>query len=336
LMKKNATQSGRVRGDISHYIEHGYVPTPRVTEEDIAVPPAPGRAGVTKTLEYAYDDYSLALMAKALRKMDDYNLFMKRGQNYRNVYHYDSNFMRGRWDNGKWATPFNPKFPWYGYMYREANGWQSTFFVPHDVQGLIGIMGGKERFVSKLDSLFIVPWDPNHIARNVCCFIGQYTHGNQPDHQAPYMYNYAGVPWKTQYIVRKIMDVMYNVGENKLALPGMDDAGEMSSWYVFSAMGFYPVAPSTKNYVIGSPVFKKVTIHLPEYLYGGTDFTIIAENASQENIYIKSYELNGMESQQTWFSHDDLASGATLKFIMGPEANKTWGAKDENAPPVVK
>jgi len=334
LMRKNATESGGTRGDISEYMADGYIPT--VPVMDANVPPTPGRAAVTKTLEYCYDDYSLALLAKELGKKDDYGLFMKRAEFYRNVFDKDTCFMRGREKNGRWVEPFNPKFPYYGYMYREANAWQSTFFVPHDVQGLIEIMGGRNRFISKLDSLFSVPWDPSHIARNTCCMIGQYSHGNQPDHQAPYMYNYAGVPWKTQRITRKIMNTMYGIGEKGLALPGMDDAGEMSAWYVFSAMGFYPVAPSIPYYAIGSPLFDKVTIHLPDYLYGGRDFTIEAANNSSANMYIQSLEKNGRKTDTPWFSEDDIKAGSTLKFQMGPEPNKTWGADESDALPVIR
>ena len=336
LMKRNATESGGTRGNIDHWLEHGYFTTPRVSEEDVTVPPAPGSAGVMKTLEFSYDDFSIALLAKALGKHDDYKRFMTSSRNYKNVYHYDSNFMRGRWDNGDWAVPFDPKFPWYGYMYREANAWQSTFYVPHDVQGLIEIMGGKERFVSKLDSLFIVPWNPDHIARNSCCFIGQYCHGNQPDHQAPYLFNYAGEPWKTQRMVRKIMASMYGIGEEGLALPGMDDAGEMSSWYVFSAMGFYPVAPATTQYAIGSPVFNRVTIHLPDYLYGGKDFTIAAADNSPDNMYINAMRLNGKKSTKTWFDHAELSKGSSIEFDMSPYPNPKWGAGKKDIPPVVK
>ncbi len=337
LLVKNATQVGGPRGNNTFYNEHGYVPTPYgITDEELLLPPAGGSAGVTKTLEYSYDDYSIALLAKKLGKTDDYKKFYQRGQNYRNVYHFDSNFMRGKWENGEWATPFKPDYPWYGYMYRETTGWQSTFYVPHDVQGLIDIMGGKDRYIAKLDSLFVVPWNPDHIARNTCCFIGQYSHGNQPAHQAPFMYNYAGAPWKTQRIVRKILDVMYNVGDNGLALPGMDDAGEMSSWYVFSAMGFYPVAPSTPNYVVASPVFDKVTIHLPDYLYGGSDFTIVANNASPDNIYIDSSKLNGRKNTKSWFSHDEFKNGSTIEFDMIPYPNPKWGAGKKDVPPVVK
>lgn len=337
LVKKNATEVGGPRGNNTFYNENGWVPTPEgITEHDVLLPPAPGAAGVTKTLEYAYDDYSLAMFAKALGKTDDYKKFYERGQNYKNVYHYESNFMRGRWKNGGFATPFDATYPWYGYMYRETTGWQSTFYVPHDVQGLIDIMGGKDRYIAKLDSLFIVPWNPDHIARNTSCFIGQYSHGNQPAHQAPFMYNYAGQPWKTQRIVRKILDFMYNVGDKGLALPGMDDAGEMSAWYVFSAMGFYPVAPSTPNYVIGSPVFDRVTLHLPDYLYGGKDFTIAAKDASPDNIYINSLAINGKKTGQTWFAHDELMKGSTLDFEMIPYPNPKWGARKKDAPPVVK
>lgn len=334
LMRKNATESGGTRGDISEYIAKGYISTVPVEKADI--PPTPGDAGVMKTIEYAYDDYSLALLAKELGKTDDYNLFMGRSKNYRNVFDISTHFMRGKTKDGAWVEPFDPEFPYYGYMYREANAWQSTFFAPHDVQGLVETFGGKEPFVAKLDSLFIVPWNPDYIARNVCCMIGQYCHGNQPDHHVPYLYDYVGEPWKTQRMVRTIMSTLYGIGEKGFALPGMDDAGEMSSWYVFSALGFYPVAPSTPNYAIGSPIFTKAVIHLPQYIYNGATFTINADNASPENIYIKSLAIDGKATGQTWISHDDIASGKTLTFEMASQPDKTWGASENDAPPVVR
>ncbi len=336
FMKKNATQSNPVRGNLDHYLSHGYVPELRVDPAALDEPPAPGNAATTKTLEYAYDDYSIALFAKALGKNADYDLFMKRADNYRTQFDPKTRFMRAKWENGEWTTPFDPKYPYYQYMYREANGWQSTFFVPHDVQGLIGLFGGNEPFITKLDSLFIVPWDPTHIARNVCCMIGQYSHGNQPAHQAPFMYNYAGQPWKTQRMVRTILSTMYGQGMDGLALPGMDDAGEMSSWYVFSAMGFYPVAPATKLFALSGPVFRKITIRMPEYVHGGKTFTIVAEGASPKNQYIQSMTIDGKPSTQTWISHDDMVAGKTVTFRMGSKPNTAWGTKAEDAPPVVR
>ena len=334
LMRKNATENGGPRGNLSAYKTIGWIPTVPVAVAD--VPPTPGRAGVTKTLEYAYDDYCLALMAKDLGKRDDYDLFMKQAQNYRNVYDPSTRFMRGRTAEGAWVEPFNPEFPYYGYMYREANAWQSTFFAPQDIPGLVGLMGGKEPFTVKLDSLFTLPWNPDYMARNTSCMIGQYSHGNQPDHQAPYLYNYIGAPWKTQYIVHHIMDVMYNVGEKGLALPGMDDAGEMTAWYVYSAMGFYPVAPGTPQYVIGSPAFERVIIHLPEYVYGGGEFTIIADGAGPTTPYIQSLEIDGKRSERTYITDNDLKANRTFRFRMGAFPNPSWGDSPKDAPPVIK
>lgn len=334
LMKKNATEPGGVRGDITDYIERGYIPSDPYNGP--LEPPAPGRAAVMKVLEYSYDDYSLALMAKELGRKDDYRTFMERSKNYRNVFDPSTSLMRGKTAPGEWVEPFNSEYPWYGYQYREANAWQATFFVPHDIPGLIDLMGGREAFVTKLDSLFTIPWNPDYYARNVCCMIGQYSHGNQPDHHAPYLYNYAGAPWKTQERVRMIVDDLYGIGMDGLALPGMDDAGEMSSWYVYSALGFYPVAPSSSIYAIGSPVFDKVTIHLPEYLYDGKDFTIIALNNGSDKPYIQSLKVNGKKTGQTWFSEDLLKDGGTLEFSMGDQPNKKWGTRKKDAPPLIR
>lgn len=255
LLLNNANKEGGTRPHIAEYIAKGYISTPVVDSPHVETK---AKAGVSKTLEYAYDDYSLAHLAKALGDSANYQTFMKRSKNYQNVFDTTTNFMRGRLENGEWVKNFNPQYPYYEYMYREANAWQVSFFAPHDMQGLINLYGGVGPFETKLDSLFTVPWNPNHIARNVSSFIGQYVHGNQPDHEAPFAYHFIGKPEKSQKIIDNILENYYGVGEHGLALCGMDDAGEMSSWYVFSALGLYPFSPADDEYIVTVPLFDQV------------------------------------------------------------------------------
>src|SRR5690606_32162790 len=188
-----------------------------------------------------YDDYALALLAREMGDMVHYRELLKRSGNYANEFDPSVNSMRGRRENGQWITPYNPQYPYYEYMYREANAWQVSFYAPHDMPGLVELYGGEREFENKLDSLFKVPWNPDHIARNVSGFMGQYCHGNQPDHEAPFAYYFADKPHKSQEVIDNLLENYYGVGEDGLALVGMDDAGEMSSWYVFAAMGLYPL-----------------------------------------------------------------------------------------------
>ncbi len=197
-------------------------------------------------------------MAKKLGDTANYRVLMQRSTNYKNVFDPSTRFMRGRLENGDWVKNFDPQYPYYEYMYREANAWQVSFFAPHDMKGLIALYGGEKGFESKLDSLFSVPWNPNHIARNVETMVGQYCHGNQPDHEAPFAYHFIGKPEKSQKMLDYIMDNLYGIGEDGLALCGMDDAGEMSSWYVFSALGLYPYCAVDDEYIVTVPLFDEV------------------------------------------------------------------------------
>lgn len=259
LLLRNATVEGGTRPYISEYIEKGYISTPEIEHPDVETK---AKAGVTKTLEYAYDDYAVALLAKALNDEDNYAMLMKRTGNYKNVFDPSTGLMRGRLENGQWVDPFNPEYPYYEYMYREANAWQSTFFAPHDPQGLVSLYPSKAAFEHQLDLLFTIPWNEHYIARNVSCFIGQYCHGNQPDHSSPYMYYFIGKPQKAQALLDRIMSRFYGMGKDGLALCGMDDAGEMSSWYVFNAIGIYPFSPADAEYIVTVPLFDKVDLQL--------------------------------------------------------------------------
>jgi predicted alpha-1,2-mannosidase len=194
---------------------------------------------------------------------------------------------------------------------------------------LISLMGGREAFVKRLDEFFTIPYQPKGIARDVTGMIGQYCHGNEPDHHVPYLYNWAGAPWKTQEMVRKIMRLMYGSDKDGLGLAGMDDQGESCSWYLMNAMGFYTVDPARAEYIIGSPIFDEVTIHMGN----GKDFVIVAENNSENNVYIQAASLNGEPLNQPWFPHAAISNGGKLVLTMGSAPNKNWGCRPEAAPP---
>jgi predicted alpha-1,2-mannosidase len=256
LLLKNAFVEGSSRPHLNEYMQKGYISEPHIEKPHVETK---AKAGVSKTLEYAYDDYALALMASKLGDTANYRKLMERSKNYKNVFDPSTRFMRGRLENGDWVKNFNPQYPYYEYMYREANAWQMSFFAPHDMEGLIQLYGGNDAFEKKLDSLFTVPWNPSYIARNVETMIGQYCHGNQPDHEAPFAYHFIGKPEKSQKLIDFILDSLYGMGPQGLDLSGMDDAGEMSSWYVFSALGLYPYAAVEDRYLVTVPVFDAVS-----------------------------------------------------------------------------
>ena len=255
ILLKNANVSGGARPHIAEYIEKGYISDPDVPNPNVETK---AKAGVSKTLEYSYDDYSVAQIAKKLGDTANYRILMARSKNYKNMFDPSTRFMRGRLPNGDWITPFNPQFPYYEYMYREANAWQVSFFAPHDMKGLVALYGGAKGFESKLDSLFTLPWNPHYIARNVETMIGQYCQGNQPDHEAPFAYYFINKPEKSQKIIDTILNSLYGIGEEGLELSGMDDAGEMSAWYVFSAAGLYTFSATDPEYLVTVPLFDEV------------------------------------------------------------------------------
>ncbi|HZU09419.1 MAG TPA: GH92 family glycosyl hydrolase [Pseudacidobacterium sp.] len=326
---KNATDPNGPRGHLAEYMQKGWISDFIPKDQDPSPPYADGNAGVATTLEYSWDDHALALYAKKLGKEDDYEMFLKRAHNYKNVFDPSIGFMRGRTEDGKWISPFDPREPYYNFMMKEASGWSTLWLVPHDVQGLMDLLGGREKFAAKLDEFFTTPYTAKGICRDCTGVIGQYVQGNQPDQQAAYYYDWAGQPWKTQELTRRILKLMYGSDYTGLAFPGMDDQGATSSWYVMSALGFYPVDPSSPDYIIGSPIFNRAVIHMGN----GKDFTIIARNNSEKNIYIQSATLNGKPWNKPWFSHSDIANGATLVLTMGPSPNKSWGSAPEAAPP---
>lgn len=303
LLLRNATIEGGTRPHIAEYMAKGYVP-----EQDLAHPvlETVANAGVTKTLEYAYDDYAVAQLAKALGHADDYTMLMARTGDYKNVFDPSTEFMRGRLADGRWIEKFDPKTPYYEYMYREANAWQSTFFAPHDVPGLIGLFKSPRDFENKLDEMFTTPWDGTE-AYNLTGFIGQYCQGNQPDHSVPFLYTFVGKPEKSQAILDRIMDRFYGMGKEGLAYAGMDDAGEMSSWYVFSAMGLYPFSPASEDHLVSVPIFDRIRIRL-----GDETCTIVKPNPGRTLTEIR-YE--GRKIDGPFIPYHELARGKTLEVI---------------------
>jgi predicted alpha-1,2-mannosidase len=300
-MKKSAMQD---KNGLKFYKEMGYIPSDLESES------------VSKTLEYAYDDWCIAKMAKALGKEKDYNYFIDRAKFYTDVFDPSTSLMRAK-KNGRWYEPFDP----YSVSgnYTEANAWQYSFFVPQDVGGLVKLMGGSEKFISMLDKLFNAnPQTTGRVQSDITGMIGQYAQGNEPSHHMAYLYNYAGEPWKTQDIVHRIVTTLYT--DKNDGLCGNDDCGQMSAWYVLSAMGFYPVCPGDDTYVIGTPLFDKVEINAGK----GKPFTIIASNLSDKNFYIQSVTLNGKEYPYSYITHSDIVKGGKLVFEMGPEPSG-WG-----------
>lgn len=312
-MKTSGMQDIR---DGNYYKEYGYLPADLVNES------------VTKNLEYAYDDWCIAQVAKDLGKMDDYEYFINRSQSYKQVFDPETKFMRGKLSDGSWRTPFDPKYSQHRVNtdYTEGNAWQHSWFVPHDVDGLIELMGGKDAFIEKLDALFNE--DSNitgeHVSADISGLIGQYAHGNEPSHHIAYLYNYAGASWKTQEMVKQILNTMYT--DKPDGLSGNEDCGQMSAWYVFSSLGFYPVNPAEGKYIIGTPIYDKAVIALPE----GKSFTISANDVSSANKYIQSAQLNGKPLTRSYITHEEIENGGSLEFQMGNEPNKKWGIDNKN------
>ena len=305
-MRKNAFETpasveeyknGMGRRALQSYLKYGYIPL-----EDEVSDAFHTNEQVSRTLEYAYDDFCVAQMAKALGKTDDYKALMVRSENWRNVLNPQTGYVDGRYADGRFQNEVSP-FQKQKFI-TEGAPCHYSWYVPQNPKGLIEAMGGREQFVSKLDSMFTE---------------GRYWHGNEPCHQVAYMFNYAGEPWRTQKYVRHILDTEYL--DDAGGLSGNDDAGQMSAWLLFSYMGFYPVCPATPYYMIGSPVFPKLTLNLEN----GKAFTIIAENASSENIYIQRAELNGQPYTHNYLLHEDIMKGGELHFVMGNKPNPAWG-----------
>lgn len=301
LLKETQTVSHPLKSDWENYTKYGYFPTDLTESES-----------VSSTLESVYDDYAVAVMAKTMGKEKEAAYFDKRASYYKNLFDTQTQFMRPKKADGSWKYPFNPSQVGHaesvGGDYTEGNAWQYTWHVQHDVPGLIELFGGNEAFLTKLDSLFTVKLETTQA--DVTGLIGQYAHGNEPSHHVTYLYTMAGKPQRTQELVRQIFDTQYHPEPNGLC--GNDDCGQMSAWYMFSAMGFYPVNPVSGQYVFGAPQMPKFVLHLPD----GKTFTIIAEGLSAEHKYIDNIVLNGKPYTENYISHEDILKGGTLVYTM--------------------
>ncbi|RZL14815.1 MAG: glycoside hydrolase family 92 protein [Pedobacter sp.] len=311
------------RKGVKYYNELGYVPYDVKIKENAA-----------RTLEYAYDDYAIYKLGKALGKpKSETDVYLNRSMNYKKLFDPATGLMRGKNENGKFQSPFNP-FKW-GDAFTEGNSWHYSWSVFQDIEGLAKLMGGHKKFVNKLDSVFILPpvFDDSYyggviheIREMQIANMGQYAHGNQPIQHMIYLYNYGGAPWKTQYWVRETMNRMYSSAPDGYC--GDEDNGQTSAWYLFSAMGFYPVTPASDQYVLGAPLFKKVTLSLEN----GKKVIINAPANSARNRYVKNLTLNGVNYAKNWLSHSGLKKGAVLNFSMQAVPNKLRGTNPKNFP----
>jgi predicted alpha-1,2-mannosidase len=294
------------------FVKYGYVPGSDYNES------------VSKTLEFAYDDWCIAQVTKNLENVPDYKQYIRQAQYYKNIYDSSTGFMRPKINNA-WYSPFNPTEV--TFHFTEANAWQYNFYVPQDIKGFCKIAGGKEKLSEKLDSLFTTTEKlSGRDQSDITGLIGQYAHGNEPSHHIAYLYDYLGKPYKTQEMIHRIIIDMYNAKPDGLS--GNEDCGQMSAWFVMSALGFYPVCPGQLQYAIGTPLFPKVTIHLEN----GKTFIITAPNLSASNFYIQSSELNSKNYNNSYLLHDDLMNGGALNLVMGSSPNKSWGSCEKCIP----
>ena len=300
-IKQTQTVSHPLKSNWENYMKYGYFPTDLTEAES-----------VSSTLESVYDDYAAADMAKRMGKTEDAAYFARRADFYKNLFDSSTQFMRPKKSDGTWKSPFNPSQIGHaesvGGDYTEGNAWQYTWHVQHDVPGLIALFGGEEPFLNKLDSLFTLKLETTQA--DVTGLIGQYAHGNEPSHHVTYLYALAGRPERTQELIREIFDTQYSPKPNGLC--GNDDCGQMSAWYMFSAMGFYPVNPVSGEYVFGAPQLPEFVLHLAD----GKTFTIKAEGLSEANKYVKSITLNGEPYTKNFISHADIVKGGTLVYQM--------------------
>jgi len=303
-------------GGLGEYMRRGYVPIDREPE------------AASKTVEYAYDDWTIARMASAMGRKDVADVFGTRAGNWRNSFDRETGFLRARKADGSWRTPFDPTAINYGSDYTEGNAWQYSWFVPHDQAGLFRLMGGDAMVVSKLDQMF--DYDNSRLdyshAEDIAGLIGQYIHGNEPSHHVAYLYSYAGQPWRTQERLKQIVDSQYKATPDGLS--GNDDLGQMSAWLTFTALGFYPVAPGTNEYVIGRPFVTRAALNLSN----GKRFIVSAPQLSEANRYVGSVRLNGRPLTRGYIRHDEIMAGGTLEFRMTSRPNRTWATAPNERP----
>ena len=297
-------------GGLDGYMKLGYVPIDKEPE------------AASKTLEYAFDDWTLAQMARGMGRKDVAATFEKRAGNWRNIFDTATGFARARKTDGSFNTPFDPAAVGYGTDYTEGNGWQYSWYEPQDIAGLAHELGGDRKLNAKLDAVFDTKVDPKAFANveDISGLIGYYAHGNEPSHHIAYLYDYTGEPWRTQERLKQIMDSQYSSSPTGLA--GNDDLGQMSAWFIFTAMGFYPVAPASNQYVIGRPFVDRAAINLPN----GKRFTILADHLDDAHPYIGSVTLNGKPLDRVYIRHEEIEAGGELRFTMQDKPNKAWGA----------
>lgn len=309
-MKKSAMLDER---GLNYLKEYGYIPYDKDNES------------VAKTMEYAIADWSIAQVAKSMGKTEDYDYFLKRSKAYQHYFDKSVGFMRGLSSDGKFRTPFNPFESVHRENdYTEGNAWQYTWLVPHDVQGLVELFGSKEKFVEKLDSLFVVQgFMGKEASPDISGLIGQYAHGNEPSHHVVYLYPYVEQPWKTAEKVREVLYTLYH--DQPAGLCGNEDVGQMSAWYVLSTLGFYQVEPAGGKYIFGSPSIDEAIIRVKD----GKTFTIVAKNNSKTNKYIQSVTLNGKPHNKYYIDFKDIVAGGTLEFVMGDKPSTTWGVNTD-------
>lgn len=303
-------------GGLDAYMKRGYVPIDKEPE------------AASKTVEYAYDDWTIAQMAKAMGKQDIADRFYKRAGNWRHVFDPETGFVRARKSDGSFRTPFDPAAVGYGSDYTEGNAWEYSWYVPQDTAGLIKALGGDDKLVTKLDAVFDTKVDPEEFAHveDISGLIGYYAQGNEPSQHIAYLYNYAGAPWKTQERLTQIMQTQYKSSPD--GLPGNDDLGQMSAWYIFTALGFYPVAPASNQYVIGRPFVRRAVMHLPN----GHTFTVVAEHLDKAHPYIGEVRLNGKPLERNWLDHQQIMAGGELHFVMQSEPDRQWATAPSARP----
>lgn len=301
---------------IAQYRELGYVP---IDEEGEAA---------SKTLEYAYDDWTISQMARAMGKAGVAAEFGARAANWKHAFDPATGFMRARKRDGAFREPFDPTASGYGSDYTEGNAWQYSWYVPQDVAGLAAAHGGEDKLLEKLDAVFDAKVDPKIFKHmeDITGLIGWYAHGNEPSHHVAYLYAHAGQPWRTQARLQRIMETQYAARPDGLA--GNDDLGQMSAWYVFTALGFYPVAPGSNQYVIGRPFLPRATLHLPD----GKRFAIVADGLDDAHGYIGSATLNGQPLDRAYLTHEEIMAGGELRFVMQAEPDKTWATDPARRP----
>jgi predicted alpha-1,2-mannosidase len=303
-------------GGLDEYMARGYVPIDKEPE------------AASKTVEYAYDDWTIARMARAMGRTEIADRFEKRAGNWRNSFDPKSGWVRARLSTGAFRTPFDPTAINYGSDYTEGNAWQYSWFMPQDEAGLIRLLGGDREAIAKLDAMF--DFDTSELdyskSEDIAGLIGQYIHGNEPSHHVAYLYDFAGAPWRTQERLEQIVTSQYKPTPDGLA--GNDDLGQMSAWFVFTALGFYPVAPGSNEYVIGRPFVDRAALTLPD----GKRFTVIADGLSTPNRYVEAVTLNGVALHRSYLKDSELRAGGELRFTMGPTPNKRWATEKEARP----